>query len=89
MVTTLFVDVGETLEEIARFVGHSRPSTTAGYLKRVGHRPQSVAKRAAGVLARLALDCDPRGSDHPRSSGATLGATAPESSSEAADGGEP
>lgn len=30
VVTTLFVDGGEALEDIARFVGHAEPTTTAG-----------------------------------------------------------
>lgn len=37
-------------EDIAHFVGHARPATTAGYVKRLGRRPQAVAKRAAAVL---------------------------------------
>jgi hypothetical protein len=50
VITTLWVDGGEALEDIARYVGHSQSSTTAGYVKRLGRRPQSVAKRAADVL---------------------------------------
>ena len=50
VVTTLFVDGDEALEDIARFVGHARPTTTAGYVKRLGRRPEAVAKRAAAVL---------------------------------------
>ena len=50
VVTTLFVDGDEALEDIAHFVGHARPATTAGYVKRLGRRPQAVAKRAAAVL---------------------------------------
>jgi integrase len=49
-VTTPFVDGDEALEDIARFVGHSKPSTTAGYVKRLGRRPQAVAERAAAIL---------------------------------------
>ena len=30
----------EALEDIARFVGHTRPATTAGYVKRLGGRPR-------------------------------------------------
>jgi hypothetical protein len=47
--TTLFVDGDEALD-IARFVGHAKPSTTAGCVKRFGRRPQSVAERAAAIL---------------------------------------
>ncbi len=50
VITTLWVDGGEALEDIARYVGHSQSSTTAGYVKRLGRRPKSVAKRAADVL---------------------------------------
>jgi integrase len=50
VVTTLFVDGCEALEDIARFVGHAKPATTAGYVKRLGRRPEAVAKRAAAVL---------------------------------------
>jgi site-specific recombinase XerD len=50
VVTTLFVDGDEALEDIARFVGHAKPSTTADYVKRLGRRPQSVAERAARLL---------------------------------------
>ena len=47
VVTTLFVDGDEALEDIARFVGHAKPATTAGYVKRLGRRPEPVARRAA------------------------------------------
>jgi hypothetical protein len=50
VVTTLFVDGDEALEDIARFVGHAKPTTTAGYVKRLGRRPYGVAKRAAAIL---------------------------------------
>jgi integrase len=50
VVTTLFVDGDEALEDIARFVGHARPATTAGYVKRLGRRPHAVAQRAASIL---------------------------------------
>ena len=48
--TTLFVNGNEALEDIARFVGHAKPATTAGYVKRLGRRPEAVAKRAAAIL---------------------------------------
>jgi site-specific recombinase XerD len=50
VVTTLFVDGHEALEDIARFVGHAKASTTAGYVKRLGRRPEAVARRAADLL---------------------------------------
>jgi site-specific recombinase XerD len=56
VVSTLFVDGDEALEDIARFVGHAKPSTTTGYVKRLGRRPQSVAEPAA----RLLDDCGRR-----------------------------
>ena len=40
----------EALEDIARFVGHAKPTTTAGYVKRLGRRPEAVARRAAAIL---------------------------------------
>jgi integrase len=58
VVTTLFVDGDEPLEDIARFVGHARPATTAGYVKRLGRRPLAVAKRAASILDGDQVDED-------------------------------
>jgi len=34
VVITLFVDGAEGLKDIPRFVGHAKPSTTAGYVRR-------------------------------------------------------
>jgi integrase len=50
VVTTLFAEGDEALEDIARFVRHARPATTAGYVKSLGRRPQAVAHRAAVIL---------------------------------------
>jgi prepilin-type processing-associated H-X9-DG protein len=50
VVTMLFVDGHEALEDIARFVGHAKPTTTAGYVRRLGRRPEAVAERAAAIL---------------------------------------
>jgi integrase len=50
VVTTLFVEGDEAMEDIARFVGHAKPSPAAGYVKRLGRRPHSVAERAAAIL---------------------------------------
>ncbi|MGH9232466.1 MAG: hypothetical protein ACRD0R_03865 [Acidimicrobiales bacterium] len=44
------MDGDEALEDIARFVGHAKPATTAGYVTRLGRRPETVARRAAAVL---------------------------------------
>jgi site-specific recombinase XerD len=52
VVTSLFVDGDGALEDIARFVGHSNTSTTAGYVKRLGRRPKNVSARAADLLDR-------------------------------------
>ena len=59
MVTTLFVEGGEALEDIARFVGHTKPSTTAGYVKRLGRRPETVPRRAAELLDAQVDDAPP------------------------------
>src|SRR5262245_15870788 len=80
VVTTLFVDGDEALEDIARFVGHARTATTAGYVKRLGRRPESVARRAAAILdgdREEDGDNDPdtsgRVRNHPRESGSNRG----------------
>jgi integrase len=56
VVTSMFVEGDEALEDIAQFVGHSRPATTAGYVKRLGRRPQAVADRAAALLDPMNVD---------------------------------
>jgi integrase len=73
VVTTLFVDGDEALEDIARFVGHAKPSTTAGYVKRLGRRPEAVAKRAASVLDGGHDQGDDDGSARVRNQQAGLG----------------
>ena len=55
------------MEDIARFVGHARPATTAGYVKRLGRRPHAVAQRAAAILDGDQGDED--GEDDPNISG--------------------
>jgi integrase len=72
VVTALFVDGDEALEDIARFVGHAKPSTTAGYVKRLGRRPEAVAKRATAVLDGHQAD-DDNGPDGVRNHPAGLG----------------
>jgi hypothetical protein len=49
-VTSLFADGHEGLEDPVR---HAKPSTTAGYVERLGRRPEAVARRAAAVLEFL------------------------------------
>jgi integrase len=84
VVTTLFVDGGEALEDIARFVGHTKPTTTAGYVKRLGRRPEAVAKRAAAVLDGQADDDAPaQGSESPADSGSNRGSYGPGSTERA------
>ena len=76
VVTTLFVDGDEALEDIARFVGHVRPATTAGYVKRLGRRPHAVAQRAAAILdgdERKDDDAPPRVRSHPGEVGSNAG----------------
>ncbi|HET6952582.1 MAG TPA: hypothetical protein VFI47_19530, partial [Acidimicrobiales bacterium] len=77
VVTTLFVDGAESLEDIARFVGHAKPSTTAGYVRRLGRCPEAVARRAATILdgTRPTTRARPSGFGiTPAILGATLGA---------------
>jgi len=50
VVTLLYVEGDEALEDIAHFVGHAKASTTAGHVKRLGRRPRTVAERAADLL---------------------------------------
>lgn len=50
VITALFDEGDEKLEDIAAFGGHSRTSTTAGYVKRRKRHPQGVSKRAAALL---------------------------------------
>lgn len=50
VITALWAVGGETLEDIAGYVGHANTATTAGYVKRRGRRPQNVAARAAELL---------------------------------------
>jgi integrase len=85
VVTTLFVDGGEALEDIARFVGHAKPATTAGYVKRLGRRPEAVAKRAATVLDGQDDDPAEEGSESP----ADLGSNGSESGGSAANDAGP
>jgi hypothetical protein len=86
---TTYSGVGWHLEGIARFVGHTKPATTAGYVKRLGRRPEAVAKRAAAVLDGQADDDTPaQGSESPADPGSNRGSndTGP-ASSPANDGG--
>ncbi len=75
VVTTLFVDGNEALEDIAHFVGHAKPATTAGYVKRLGRRPEAVARRAASVLDAQGDD-DAELRNHSGGSGSNRGSDA-------------
>jgi integrase len=50
VVTVMWDEGDEQIDDIAGFVGHADAKTTAGYVKRRRKRPQNVAKRAAKVL---------------------------------------
>jgi integrase len=92
VVTTLFVDGDEALEDIARFVGHAKPSTTAGYVKRLGRRPQAVARRAAAVLDGQNDHSDETRSrvrNHLADPGSNGESYSPESTSKETNDGEP
>jgi integrase len=53
-ITVLHAEEGLDLADVARHVGHVSPSTTAGYVRHLGRRPQSTAEAAGRLL-------DPRG----------------------------
>jgi hypothetical protein len=46
----LYADGGLDFADVARHVGHSDPSTTAEYVRSLGHRPSDTAKRAVQLL---------------------------------------
>lgn len=50
VITVLYADRGVDLADVARHVGHSNTATTASYVKSLGKRPESTAKRAAELL---------------------------------------
>ena len=83
VVTTLFVEGGEALEDIARFVGHTKRPTTAGYVKRLGRRPETVARRAAELLDAQAED---EGSESPTNSESNAESNAPGAATDPLDG---
>jgi integrase len=53
-ITVLYAEEGLDLADVARHVGHASPSTTAGYVRHLGRRPQATAEAASRLL-------DPRG----------------------------
>ncbi len=50
VVTTLYAEEGVDLADIARHVGHTSTSTTAGYVRSVGDRPKATVDAAARHL---------------------------------------
>lgn len=58
VITALYANGGLDLADIARHVGHSDSTTTAGYVRRLGNRPSDTARRAAELLD-LAADESP------------------------------
>jgi integrase len=50
VITSLYADGNVDLTDIARHVGHSDTTTTAGYVRSLGHRPEDTARRAAELL---------------------------------------
>lgn len=50
VITALYANGGVDLADIARHVGHSDSTTTAGYVRSLGHRPSDTARRAAELL---------------------------------------
>lgn len=50
VVTNLYASGDLDLEDVARFVGHSDVSTTRGYVRSEGERPQMVSRMAFGIL---------------------------------------
>lgn len=47
VITALYADGGLDLTDVARHVGHADTATTAGYVRSLGHRPATTARRAA------------------------------------------
>lgn len=62
VITALYANGGVDLADIARHVGHSDSTTTAGYVRRLGHRPSDTARRAAELL-------DPAAEESPAADG--------------------
>jgi len=50
VVTALYADGGMDLADVARHVGHSNPSTTAGYVRSLDHPPSDTARKTAELL---------------------------------------
>jgi integrase len=55
-ITVLYAEEGLDLADVARHVGHSSPSTTAGYVRHLGRRPQATADAASRLLDPIGFD---------------------------------
>jgi integrase len=55
-ITVLYSEEGLDLADVARHVGHASPSTTAGYVRHLGRRPQATAEAATRLLDPGRLD---------------------------------
>jgi len=49
-ITALYTEEGLDLADIARYVGHASPATTAGYVRHLGRRPAATATAASRLL---------------------------------------
>ncbi len=49
-ITALYSEEGIDLADVARFVGHASPTTTAGYVRHLGRRPTATAQAANRLL---------------------------------------
>jgi integrase len=54
--TVLYTEEGLDLADVARHVGHASPTTTAGYVRHLGQRPQVTAEAASRLLDPLAFN---------------------------------
>jgi integrase len=57
-ITVLYTEEGLDLADVARHVGHASPSTTAGYVRHLGRRPQTTADAARRLLDPGRADVD-------------------------------
>jgi integrase len=49
-ITVLYAEEGLDLADVARHVGHASPSSTAGYVRHLGRRPEATADAASRLL---------------------------------------
>jgi integrase len=60
-ITVLYAEEGLDLADIARYVGHAAPATTAGYVRHLGRRPSATAEAASRLLDPIGFDRDQSG----------------------------